>query len=86
MNASMPKPNSATPSQLEIWTQKYWNVSRCWNGKPAGRPVSTGDALNTLSGVLYSMNPARRLAQHVADLLEDVVKGTPTRRVRRKGA
>jgi hypothetical protein len=76
----------STSSQLELWTQKYWNVSLHWNGKPpTPKPLSTGDALNTLAGMLYTMNPNRRLTGKIANLLDEVVKGTQPRRARGKG-
>lgn len=74
-------------SYLEVQTQKYWNISLQWNGRPTKvRGVSTGDAINTLSGVLYNMNPSRKLANKVADLLDDVVHGYSARNARKRGA
>jgi len=82
-------PTSTSVSTLESKTQQYWLMSSAWNGRalPTGIRVTTGDALAKLSHVLYNINPARPLSAKVADLLDEVIKGNPSRtRNTRKGA
>lgn len=68
-------------SDLEEYTQTYWNISSSMNGRYT--PITTELAFKQINEVRDNLGPKRRLIFHVGALCDAVIAG-PKRRKKSK--
>ena len=60
------------PEMLEVYAQDYWLVQKMWQGKIKST-LSVSEAMEKLNQILFHTNPARKLAQRAAMLLDEII-------------